>query len=83
MADPAKLRAAFAVFDADGSGTLSADEIVGILTRPGSAEPLTTQEAQEFINENDLECVYLRSNSLLLRPVPCRCSGNEFFDRLV
>ena len=46
IASPAEtsLQAAFRTFDRDGSGTLSANEIVGILTREGGGAPMSEQE---------------------------------------
>ena len=41
-----ELRAAFAAFDADGSGSLSVDELVGIFTRPGGTQPVDEAEAR-------------------------------------
>jgi hypothetical protein len=46
----AKLRMAFAQFDVDGNGTLSANELVKLLTREsGQREPLTVEDAQEIV----------------------------------
>jgi len=45
---------AFAIFDVDGSGSISADELVKILTRDTPAgKPLTKKDAQEIINDFD------------------------------
>lgn len=49
MADIDKLVKAFQTFDTDGSGTLSASEMVAILTRPGSSA-LSEEDSQAFIN---------------------------------
>ena len=50
----ASLKAAFDVFDEDGSGTLSTEEVKIILTRmTGNSTPLTTADAQAFITEFD------------------------------
>ena len=49
----AALRDAFAEFDADGSGRLSVDELVGVLTRPGGGRPLTEAEARAFVAKHD------------------------------
>ena len=48
-----ELRAAFAVFDADGSGRLSAEELVGVLTRPGGGQPVDEAEARAFVAKHD------------------------------
>ena len=48
-----ELRAAFAVFDADGSGRLSAEELVGVLTRPGGGKPVDEAEARAFVAKHD------------------------------
>ena len=48
-----ELRAAFAVFDEDGSGKLSAEELVGVLTRPGGGQPVDEAEARAFVAKHD------------------------------
>ena len=48
-----ELRAAFAVFDEDGSGRLSAEELVGVLTRPGGGQPVDEAEARAFVAKHD------------------------------
>ena len=48
-----ELRAAFAVFDADGSGKLSVEELVGVLTRPGGGQPVDEAEARAFVAKHD------------------------------
>ena len=49
-----KLKDSFAVFDEDGSGTLSHEEVLIILTRmTGGGVPLTEADAKEFIKEFD------------------------------
>ena len=48
-----ELRAAFTVFDADGSGKLSAEELVGVLTRPGGGKPVDEAEARAFVAKHD------------------------------
>ena len=48
-----ELRAAFAEFDADGSGRLSAEELVGVLTRPGGGKPVDEAEARAFVAKHD------------------------------
>ena len=49
----AELRAALAEFDADGSGRLSAEELVGVLTRPGGGKPVDEAEARAFVAKHD------------------------------
>ena len=49
----AEVRAAFAKFDADNSGTLTVDELVGVFTRPGGGKPATEAEARAFIQSHD------------------------------
>jgi hypothetical protein len=55
MATEGRLRRAFAVFDADGSGHLSADELLSILTRSPTedAATLTAEEAQGLVDSMD------------------------------
>ena len=48
-----ELRAAFHVFDADGSGGLSAEELKAVLTRPGGGAALTDEEVGKIIEEFD------------------------------
>ena len=49
-----KLEAAFAVFDEDGSGQLSSDEVLKVLTRmTGSGSELTEEDAKDFIKQFD------------------------------
>ena len=50
----AALRAAFSHFDKDKSGTLTIDELVGIMTHPGTSDPMTRKEARAFIKRYDL-----------------------------
>ena len=48
------LEAAFAVFDEDGSGTLSTKEVLTVLTRmTGSGAELTKKDAEDFIQQFD------------------------------
>lgn len=47
------LRAAFAVFDKDGSGSLSAEELKAVLTRPGGGAALSDEEVRAIIDEFD------------------------------
>ena len=45
---------AFKLFDADGSGSLSHEEVLSILTRNSSqGKPLTKKDAEEFISYFD------------------------------
>ena len=39
------LRAAFAVFDVDKSGTLTAEELTDVLMRPGGGQPFSAEDA--------------------------------------
>ena len=48
-----ELRAAFAVFDADQSGKLSVDELVGVLILPGGGAPVDEAEARAFVTKHD------------------------------
>ena len=63
-------RAAFAVFDKDGSGTISADELRQVMKSLG--EDLTDREIDEMIAEADkdrngsIDCKFLSTLSLLL-----------------
>ena len=50
-----ELREAFAKFDADGSGFLTPDELVGIFTRPGGGNPMSGREAEYFIAQHDTD----------------------------
>ena len=45
---------AFTVFDRDGSGYLTADEVMQILLRQGGGHPLSYQDAHQFINAFDI-----------------------------
>ena len=45
------LRALFATFDADGSGTLDAEELLAVLTR--GAGGLSLEDAKEIVNDFD------------------------------
>ena len=49
-AAPNGLALSFAEFDRDGSGSLSPDEVVGILMRPGGGMPMTMEDALEFVS---------------------------------
>ena len=53
MPSAADLEKAFKVFDTDNSGTLSASELIKILTRPGGAA-LTMADAEELIQRADV-----------------------------
>ena len=48
-----RMREAFKMFDTDGSGTLSADEVLAILTQQSGGASLTIEDAQEFIKDFD------------------------------
>ena len=47
----ARLKDSFDIFDEDGSGELSTDEVLVILTRMSGGAPLTEEDAKEFIAE--------------------------------
>lgn len=49
----ARLRAAFAAFDIDGSGTLTAAELAAALTRKGGGDALSEEDAREIIEFAD------------------------------
>ena len=53
IAAAAALRAAFAAFDTDGSGTLTAAELAEALTRKGGGNPLGEDDARELIQSVD------------------------------
>ena len=44
---------AFGVFDKDRSGTLTIDELIGVLTSPATGTPMTAREAKVFIGKFD------------------------------
>lgn len=44
----------FRAFDKDGSGTLTVDELVGVLTNPSTGLAMSMAEATRFINEFDV-----------------------------
>ena len=48
------VRAAFHVFDKDGSGALSTQELKAVLTRPGGGQPLSDEEVLDIVKEFDL-----------------------------
>jgi len=48
-----ELQKAFAAFDADGSGSLSPDELINILTRPTGGLPMSRAEAEQLIKTVD------------------------------
>ena len=48
-----KLKESFDIFDEDGSGELSTEEVLTILTRMGGGTALTDEDAKEFIEEFD------------------------------
>ena len=39
----------FAQFDTDGSGVLTADEVVAILTRQSGGQPMSLEKAKGFV----------------------------------
>ena len=47
------IRDAFAVFDSDGSGALSAEELRAVLTRPGTGLQLSEADAAEILADFD------------------------------
>jgi Ca2+-binding EF-hand superfamily protein len=49
----AALRSAFDKFDEDGSGELTTDEVVTILTRMGGGKAMSEEDARSFIQEFD------------------------------
>ena len=49
------LKEAFTTFDRDGSGHLDADEVIAILTRAGGGNPMTKEDAKEFIKMFDVD----------------------------
>ena len=51
--EPEQIEAAFKNFDTDGSGTLSADEVLAILTRSSGGAALTIADAKEVISDFD------------------------------
>ena len=48
-----KLKAAFDVFDADGSGALDHEEMREVLKRPGGGQQMTDDEIKEIIQDFD------------------------------
>ena len=48
-----QIRQAFEVFDTDKSGTLTVDELAGVLTSPGGGAPMTPTEARQFVAKFD------------------------------
>jgi hypothetical protein len=50
-----EIRKAFKVFDKDGSGSLSVEEMKAVLKRPGGGEPLTDAEILDIIHEFDTD----------------------------
>jgi Ca2+-binding EF-hand superfamily protein len=48
-----RIREAFALFDLDGNGSISREELREVLTRQGGGAPLSQQDAQEIIEEFD------------------------------
>ena len=52
---PSQLKAAFAVFDTDGSGTLTPDELKAILTRPAYGRPprFSSEQVDAIVKQFD------------------------------
>eukprot|EP00966_Prymnesium_polylepis_P127937 2958396-Prymnesium_polylepis.1 len=48
-----ELKKAFDIFDKDGSGTLTVDELVGIMTNASSGRPMSLEEASAFVRRHD------------------------------
>ena len=48
-----RLRDAFKAFDTDESGTITADELKGILTRKSSGQPLSAMDADDLVAQFD------------------------------
>ena len=85
-APPMSLEEAFNIFDKDGSGALSVDELQQVLTRPGGGAPLSREEVAEIISEFDTnndgelqyeEFVALWNNSLGAMPSPKQSSTTQ------
>lgn len=53
MTSRADLEKAFRVFDADGSGAISPNELTRILTRPGGGRPLSPSRARALVQKFD------------------------------
>lgn len=76
------LKKAFDEFDTDGSGELSTEEVINILTRMGGGAAMSEDDAKAFIAEFDADhdgainlsevCVYLRPWGPLQR-TSCGC----------
>lgn len=85
------MRNAFAVFDKDNSGTISASELAAILTRPGGAAPLTQSDAEAFIEQFDVNgdgmlsfdefCAMWAARSAPPPPPPPLSPGSPHSDR--
>ena len=50
----ARLRNAFDVFDVDKSGSLSAEELRAVLTRPGGGQAMSEEDAAKLLKEFDI-----------------------------
>ena len=48
-----EIRAALSLFDTDNDGTLTVDEVVGIMTSSVTGSPMTMPEAQSFVDKFD------------------------------
>jgi hypothetical protein len=77
-----RLRRAFHMFDADGSGTLSPAELKAILTRPGSKQALTEEDAALIVADFDIDgdaCLsfdeFVRAWSSLTHMPPSNAGG--------
>ena len=53
IVDEEALKKAFDLFDTDKSGTLTADELIAILTRPGTPKTMSLDDAQAFLSYFD------------------------------
>ena len=53
QAKPISIADAFKVFDKDGSGALSVEELQAVLTRPGGGAPLSLEEVAAIVEEFD------------------------------
>ena len=51
--NPEALTRAFDMFDDNGDGFLTSDEIVEVLTRPGGGRPFTKEDAKAIVEKHD------------------------------
>lgn len=76
----AELKSAFAVFDKDGSGTISGDEIAKVMKSFG--ENLTDEELKIMLQEVDkngdghIDCEYIR---FILQLLSCKGVGGSLY----